>query len=39
MEKEGVLILLGGRWYMSAGHTDDDVNMTLEAVDKSMAKL
>lgn len=28
---EGVLVLPDGRWYVSAAHTDDDVDRTLEA--------
>jgi glutamate-1-semialdehyde 2,1-aminomutase len=33
---EGVLILFRGRWFMSGGLTDKDVERTLETVDKVM---
>lgn len=39
MHKEGVMILLGGRWYMSMAHTQEDVNWTLQAADKAMSQL
>jgi glutamate-1-semialdehyde 2,1-aminomutase len=29
---EGVLALPDGRWYLSAAHTDDDIDRTIEAV-------
>lgn len=29
---EGVLVLPDGRWYVSAAHTDEDIDRTLEAV-------
>jgi glutamate-1-semialdehyde 2,1-aminomutase len=29
---QGVLVLPDGRWYVSAVHTDEDVDRTLEAV-------
>lgn len=29
---EGVLVLPDGRWYVSAAHTDDDIDRTLEAI-------
>lgn len=32
---EGVLPLPDGRWYMSAAHTDEDIQLTLEAVQRS----
>jgi glutamate-1-semialdehyde 2,1-aminomutase len=39
MQQEGVLMFLGGRWFMSIVHTDADVEQTLEATDKCMAAL
>lgn len=33
---EGVLALPDGRWYISVAHTDEDVDMTLEAVQKAV---
>jgi glutamate-1-semialdehyde 2,1-aminomutase len=32
---EGVLPLPDGRWYMSAAHTDEDIQQTLEAVERA----
>ena len=29
---KGVLVLPDGRWYVSAVHTDEDIDRTLEAV-------
>ena len=34
----GVLILFRARWYLSGGHTEEDVDKTLEIVDKAMEK-
>jgi glutamate-1-semialdehyde 2,1-aminomutase len=34
MLDEGVLLLPDGRWYMSAAHTDADVDFTLSAADR-----
>jgi glutamate-1-semialdehyde 2,1-aminomutase len=28
----GVLVLPDGRWYVSAAHTEDDIDHTIEAV-------
>ena len=39
MLKEGILTLSNLRHYMSAGHTDDDVEKTLEAADRAMTRL
>lgn len=36
---EGILILFRGRWFMSGGLTDKDVERTLETVDRVMEKL
>ena len=29
---EGVLVLPDGRWYVSAAHTDEDIDRTLGAI-------
>ena len=39
LAEEGVLIMWGGRWFVSAALTDADVDRTLEAADRAMAKL
>jgi glutamate-1-semialdehyde aminotransferase len=39
LKQEGISALLGGRWYMSIAHTDEDVTKTLETADKVMATL
>ena len=39
LKQEGISALLGGRWYMSIAHTNEDVTKTLEATDKVMATL
>ena len=31
---EGVFLLPDGRWYLSAAHTDDDIDMTLAAAER-----
>ena len=31
---EGILVLPDGRWYISAAHTDEDVEVTLRAVER-----
>lgn len=36
---EGVLLMRGGRWYMCAALTDDDISYTLVCADRAMAKL
>jgi glutamate-1-semialdehyde 2,1-aminomutase len=37
MLDEGVLLLPDGRWYVSTAHTDDDIDLTLSAVDRVLA--
>ena len=39
MQQEGVLMFLGGRWFMSIVHTDADVEQTLEAAEECIADL
>jgi len=39
MQEEGIIVMAGGRWYMSIAHTDADIDKTLEAADRCMAKL
>jgi glutamate-1-semialdehyde 2,1-aminomutase len=39
MAQEGILFLFGGRWYISAGVTDADVDRTLECADRVLGKL
>ncbi len=39
MQQQGVLMFLGGRWFMSIAHGDRDVDQTLEAADGCMADL
>ena len=39
MQEEGIIVMAGGRWYMSISHTDADIDRTLEAADRCMAKL
>ena len=34
---EGVLVLMGGRWYISAALTEEDVDETLNRADRAMA--
>jgi glutamate-1-semialdehyde 2,1-aminomutase len=34
---EGVLTLPDGRWYVSAAHTDEDIDRTIEAVRRAVA--
>jgi glutamate-1-semialdehyde 2,1-aminomutase len=34
---EGILVLPDGRWYLSAAHTDEDLNTTLEAVHRTVS--
>jgi glutamate-1-semialdehyde 2,1-aminomutase len=36
---EGVLLMFGGRWYLSGGLTDADIDKALECTDRAMAKL
>jgi glutamate-1-semialdehyde 2,1-aminomutase len=39
LKQEGISAVIGGRWYMSIAHTEEDVTRTLEAADKVMATL
>jgi glutamate-1-semialdehyde 2,1-aminomutase len=39
MAKEGVLGMLGARWYLSVGLTDRDIDWTLEAAERVMGRL
>jgi glutamate-1-semialdehyde 2,1-aminomutase len=36
---EGILVIRGGRWFISGGLTEADVGQTLEVVDRVMGKL
>jgi len=38
LQEEGVIIRVGGIWYLSAAHNDADVDTVLEAFDISMGK-
>lgn len=37
MEEEGIILMGAGRWYIGAGHTMEDVDRTLEAVEKCIS--
>lgn len=39
LAEEGVLIMWGGRWYVSGGLTPDDVDKVLDRVDHVMSRL
>jgi glutamate-1-semialdehyde 2,1-aminomutase len=39
MQEQGILVLVGGRWYMNIAHNDSDVDRALTAADKVMATL
>jgi glutamate-1-semialdehyde 2,1-aminomutase len=39
MAEEGVLIMWGGRWYVSGAHTEADVAGALQAADRVMKRL
>jgi glutamate-1-semialdehyde 2,1-aminomutase len=39
MQDEGVIFIVGCRWYLSVAHNDADVDRTLEAADRTMASL
>ena len=39
LEEEGVLIMWGGRWYISGALADVDVDKALECADRAMRKL
>ena len=39
MAEQGVLLLVGGRWYPTISHTQADIDRTLEAADRAMADI
>jgi glutamate-1-semialdehyde 2,1-aminomutase len=39
LAEEGVLIMWGGRWYISGGLTDKDVDEALECADRAISRL
>lgn len=39
MRRRGVRLMPGGRWYVSAAHTDQDIDRTLQAARESFAAL
>jgi glutamate-1-semialdehyde 2,1-aminomutase len=39
MQDEGVITLVGGRWYPSTAHTRADVEQTLDAADRVMSQM
>ncbi|HKV58665.1 MAG TPA: aspartate aminotransferase family protein [Ktedonobacteraceae bacterium] len=39
LRAQGVLVLPDGRWYLSAVHTDEDVQAALLALERSLAKI
>ena len=39
MRDEGILIVRGGRWFISGGLTEEDVDQTLETADRIMRQL
>jgi glutamate-1-semialdehyde 2,1-aminomutase len=39
IQAEGIIPLLGGRWFIDMAHTVDDVEMAIAAADKAMARL
>jgi glutamate-1-semialdehyde 2,1-aminomutase len=39
LQEEGIMIMIGGRWYMNIAHTDDDVDKVIAASDKVMATM
>lgn len=36
---EGILIMWGGRWYITIAHTEEDIDLTLQSVEKTIDKL
>jgi glutamate-1-semialdehyde 2,1-aminomutase len=34
---EGVMVLPDGRWYLSAAHTDDDIDATIAAARRTLS--
>jgi glutamate-1-semialdehyde 2,1-aminomutase len=39
MAEEGIILMFGGRFYISSAHTETDVQRTLECADRVMGKL
>ena len=39
MDEEGIYSMQGGRWFLGAGHTGEDIDKTLEIFDTAMGKL
>ena len=39
LAKEGVLIMWGGRWYVTGAHTDNDVAITLERAERVIERM
>jgi glutamate-1-semialdehyde 2,1-aminomutase len=39
LAEEGVILMFGGRFYISSAHTESDVQRTLECADRAMGKL
>jgi glutamate-1-semialdehyde 2,1-aminomutase len=39
MAEEGVILMFGGRFYISSAHTEADVHRTLECADRVIGKL
>lgn len=39
LQEEGVLTRIGGTFYMTTAHTDEDIDFTLDAFSRCMAKL
>jgi glutamate-1-semialdehyde 2,1-aminomutase len=39
LAEEGILIMWNGRWYVSGGHTEGDIDKTLECADRAMNRL
>jgi glutamate-1-semialdehyde 2,1-aminomutase len=39
LEDEGILIMWGGRWCISGGLTEEDIEVTLKGVDRAVARL
>ena len=39
LAQEGVLIMWGGRWYISSALTDTDLDRTLDVADRVLARL
>ena len=36
MQDNGIIIMFGGRWYMTSAHSDEDIAKTIDAAEKSM---